>query len=89
MALLRNRKVTILGVTGGEDPSQLFTVAYPDGNLEHVPLFELTLEDSEHKEFTRLNGERLSSLINKISSKEYQAILDSQDPEKIKAKETQ
>ena len=87
MALLRNRLVSTPEVSGGEDPYQLFSVRYQDGNTELVPLMELTLEETEHKEFSRINGERLGNLVNKISKKEYQDILDSQNPEKIKAKE--
>lgn len=87
MALLRNREVSIVGVTGGEDPQQMFTVQYSDGSKELVPLRDISLNEDEHKEFTKINGERLSDYVSKISNKDYQDIVDSQNPEKIKQKQ--
>lgn len=84
MALLRNREVSIVGVTGGEDPSQQFTVQTSDGTKEQAPLRDLTLSESEQEDFAKRYGDRFTSQISTIKDKDYQAIKDAQDPEKIK-----
>jgi hypothetical protein len=87
MALLRNREVEVIGVSGGEDPSQLFTVRYRDGSTEQVPLNQLTFGEDEHEQFKKTHGERLSSQVKKLPKKDYQEVVDSQNPEKIKQKQ--
>lgn len=84
MALLRNREVSIVGVTGGEDPAQQFTVQTSDGTKEQAPLRDLTLSESEQEDFAKKYGDRFTSQIKTIKDKDYQDIKDSQDPEKIK-----
>lgn len=87
MALLKNRHVELTGVQGGEVPTQQFTVKAKDGTQETASLDELTMSDKEHADFTKQHGEHLSKHVKKVSDKDYQEVLDSQDPQKIKAKQ--
>ena|ERR1700753_825375 len=87
MALLRNREVQLVGATGGEDVSQMFTVRYPDGSTEATQLKHLKLSKKERDDFAKSTGDRYADQVGTIEDKDYQDIVDSQDPEKIKAKQ--
>lgn len=87
MALLRNREVSIVGVTGGEDPAQQFTVMNKDGTTEAASLKELSLSEKEHADFVKQHGDNLASRTKKIKDKDYADIVDAQNPEKIKEKQ--
>jgi len=86
MALLRNRQVNVLGPVAPET-SPVWTVQYSDGTREDTELKNIQMSDSELKEFTKNNGERLASQVHPISDKEHQEVLDNQDVKKIKEKQ--
>src|SRR5258708_4963652 len=66
MALLRNREVTLLGKTDGQDESPTYTVMYKDGQRENVRLNELHLTEEEHKNLTKQHGDSAMINVNKV-----------------------
>ena len=87
MALLRNRHVTLLGPSGDNTPSQIWTVLYDDGTREDTPLKFVTMSDSEAKDFEKNVNPTLAHHPKTISDKDHQEILDSQNPDKIRDKQ--
>ena len=85
MALLRNRRVHLLGPTGPQ-VSPTWSVQYPDGTKEDTPLKNIQLSDSELKDFEKEHGSHLALHVRPVTDKEHQDIVDSQDPKKIEDK---
>lgn len=85
MALLRNRPVTVIGPNGAE-VSPIYTVQYPDGTREDVPLKFIHMTEVEHKEFQKTTPQH-AQYIRVIDGKEHQEILDSQDLKKIQERQ--
>jgi hypothetical protein len=83
MALLRNRVVNLLGPNGAAEVSPIYTVQYPDGTREDVPLKVIQMSESEQKEFAKANKQH-ADIPKVIDDKEHQDIVDSQDPKKIR-----
>lgn len=84
MALLRNRQVTVLGPNGAE-VSPIYTVQYPDGTREDVPLKFIQMTEAEHKEFKK-NSPLHADHVRVVNDKDHQEIVDSQNPVKIREK---
>jgi len=82
MALLRNRQVTVIGPNGAE-VSPVYTVQYPDGTREDVPLKFIQMTEAEHKEFQK-NSPLHADYVRVINDKDHQEVMDSQDVKKIK-----
>jgi hypothetical protein len=87
MALLRNREVQILGRADAADASPVYIVSYANGTKENVKLTELQLTEAEYKDMLRTNGEVYMNNVQKVDDKTLQEILDSQDKEKIEARQ--
>ena len=85
MALLRNRPVILIGPNGAE-VSPIYTVQYPDGTREDVPLKFIHMTEAEYKEFQKTSPQH-AQYIRVIDDKEHQEVLDSQDVKKIHAKQ--
>jgi hypothetical protein len=85
MALLRNRQVTVLGPNGAE-VSPVYTVQYPDGTREDVPLKFIQMTEAEHKEFQK-SSPLHADHVRVINDKDHQEVMDSQDRRKIKERE--
>lgn len=85
MALLRNRQVTVLGPNGSE-VSPIYTVQYPDGTREDVPLKFIQMTEAEHKQFEK-DAPQHASHVRVIDDKEHQEIVDSQNVKKIKERQ--
>jgi|SRR6478736_1424427 len=86
MALLRNREVEVLGPNGAPEVSPIYTVKYPDGTREDVPLKIIQMSESEHKEFAKSNKQH-ADIPKVIDDKEHQDIVDGQNPQKIRDKQ--
>jgi hypothetical protein len=84
MALLRNRQVAVLGPNGAE-VSPIYTVQYPDGTKEDVPLKFIHMTDAEFKVFEK-NSPQDAKYIRVIDDKDHQEIMDGQNVRKIKEK---
>lgn len=82
MAVYKGREVTVLGKTGGEDTSPLYTIQHRDGNREDVRLNLIQLTDDEIKEMEKNNVWHLKGA-NRIDQKDLQNLRDSQDRKKI------
>lgn len=89
MALLRNREVTILSRIDGADMSPVYTVSYQNGIRENAKLNELQLTSKEYADMLRQNGDVYMHDVRRIDDKELQEIRDSQDKQKIEAKQAQ
>lgn len=87
MALLRNREVQILDRADAADASPVYTVSYANGTKENVKLTELQLTEAEYKDMLRTNGEVYMNNVQKVDDKTLQEIRDSQDKEKIEARQ--
>lgn len=87
MALLRNREVSILSRTDGADQSPVYVVAYPNGIKEHAKLTDLCLTKAEYGDMLRQNGEVYMLNVKRIEDKDLQEVRDSQNKEKIEARE--
>ena len=87
MALLRNREVTIVSRADAADASPVYTVAYANGSKENVKLPELQLTEAEYKDMLRTNGEVYMHDVKKVDNKTLQEIRDSQDKDKIEARQ--
>ena len=87
MALLRNREVQILDRADAADASPVYTVSYANGTRENVKLTELQLTEAEYKDMLRTNGEVYMNNVQKVDDKTLQEIRDSQDKEKIEARQ--
>ncbi|SRR6266404_1856735 len=87
MALLRNREVTLLGKTDGQDAPITYTVLHKDGEREVAKLSDLHLTEEEHKNFAKQHGELALTNVKKIDDKSLQEIRDSQDRRKIEEKQ--
>ena len=85
MALLRNRPVAVIGPNGAE-VSPIYTVQYPDGTREDVPLKFIHMTEAEFKEFQK-NTPQHAPYVRVIDDKEHQEILDSQDLKKIQERQ--
>src|SRR6266581_2198052 len=83
MALLRNREVSIMSKTDGQDDSPVYVVMYKAGTRENAKLTELQLTEEEYKDFMKQHGELAMTNVNKIDNKSLQEIRDSQDANKI------
>jgi len=84
MALLRNRQVTVIGPNGAE-VSPIYTVQYPDGTREDVPLKFIQMTDAEYKAFEKATPQH-AQYVRVIDDKDHQEVMDSQDVVKIKEK---
>ena len=89
MAVYKGREVSVLGKTGGEDTSPLYTIIDKDGNREDVKLNQIQFTEKELKDAKdgaqwHLDGAQV------IKDKDLQELRDSQDREKIeKSQSTQ
>lgn len=89
MALLRNRPVTILNRSDAADHSPVYVVSYSNGIRENAKLTDLQLTQAEYKDMLRNNGEVYMHSVQTISDSDLQDILDSQDKDKIEARQSQ
>lgn len=85
MAVYKGREVQILGRADGADTSPMYRVLDPYGQEEQVSLSQIQVTEEEKKQILTENQETL--YVNVIKDKDLQDLRDSQDPEKIKAKE--
>lgn len=89
MAIYKGREVIILGTTGGEDVSPMYTIQHQDGQRESVKLNQLQFTEQEVKD-AKDNSQMQLENVQVINNKDLQDLRDSQDREKIeKAQSTQ
>ncbi len=84
MAVYKGREVQILGRLEGGEVSPSYRVIDSYGQKEVVELSNLQVTKDEEKQ---LKGDAADLNVNVIEDKDLQTLRDTQDPEKIKAKQ--
>lgn len=85
MAVYKGREVTILGRADAIDAAPMYRVLDQWGQEEQVPLDKLEVTEDEKKQLTSDNEQSLTFKV--IKDKDLQDLRDSQDADKIKAKQ--
>src|SRR4051812_47970503 len=85
MAVYKGREVQILGRADAVDTAPMYRVLDDQGQVEHVSLDRLEVTEDEKKQLTADSEASLTFKV--IKDKDLKDLRDSQDADKIKAKQ--